>query len=360
MCIALLFEYAAGVRLAQSLLPTLHCICPVDTHVQSNPLLAALEPEPFMSSRTEYALAIDIGGTKIATALINRQSGIVHRNRYVTHIELGAPGILRTVIDGGREMLDVAARYGLAVGAIGIGSAGQVDVKLGQISYASENLPGWSGLPLAKEVEDALGLSVFVDNDVNAMALGEQEAGAGRGFEDALYVAIGTGVGGAVVHDGRIRHGATWSAGEICHLVVDIHGSRRCSCGAMGHLEAYTSGPAMALRYKELSGVPDVPDLKRVAALARTGDGHALRAIAEGAQILGISLAGVLNVMDPALLVIGGGVPEIGPLWWEHFENALRANPMPGPARVTLRRAELGTDAALIGAAWLAFHSLSG
>lgn len=311
-----------------------------------------------MSSLNDYALAIDIGGTKIATALINRQSGIVHRHRHATHPELGAPGILRTVIDAGRELLDTAARYGLTVGAIGIGSAGQVNVDLGQISYASDNLPGWSGLPLAKEVEDALGLPVFVDNDVNAMALGEQHAGAGRGFNDALYVAVGTGVGGAVVHEGKIWHGATWSAGEICHLVVDIHGSRRCSCGAVGHLEAYTSGPAMALRYKELSGVSAVPDLKRVAVLARSGDGHALRAIAEGAQVLGTSLAGLLNVMDPALLVIGGGVPEIGPLWWDHFEDALRANPMPGPARIALRRAELGTDAVLVGAAWLAFHSI--
>ncbi len=311
-----------------------------------------------MSPTNDYALAIDIGGTKIAAALINRQSGIVHRNRHATHPELGAPGILHTVIDAGRQLLDTAARYGLAVSAIGIGTAGQVNVNLGQISYASDNLPGWSGLPLAQQVEDALGLPVYVDNDVNAMALGEQHAGAGRGYDEALYVAIGTGVGGAVVRDGKIWHGSTWSAGEICHLVVDIHGKRRCSCGAMGHLEAYTCGPAMALRYKELSGVPAVPDLKRVAALARTGDGHALRAIAEGAQILGVSLAGVLNVIDPALLVIGGGVPEIGPLWWDHFESALRANPMPGPARVALRRAELGTDAVVVGAAWLAFNGL--
>ncbi len=213
-------------------------------------------------------------------------------------------------------------------------------------------------MPLANEVETSLKLPTFVDNDVNAVALGEHHFGAGRGYQAALYVAIGTGVGGALVQDGKIWRGATWSAGEICHLVVDYDGTRRCSCGATGHLEAYTSGPAMTQRYRELSGLRQQVDLKAIAAYARQGDSHALTAIAEGAQILGIALGGVLNIFDPEVLVIGGGVPEMGDLWWRHFETALRNNPMPGPANVHLRPAELGTDAALAGAAWLAFNSI--
>jgi glucokinase len=214
-------------------------------------------------------------------------------------------------------------------------------------------------LHLGAEVEDALKLPTFVDNDVNAVALGEHHFGAGRGYDAALYVAVGTGVGGALVLDGKIWRGSTWSAGEICHLVIDFDGKRRCSCGATGHLEAYTSGPAMAQRYRELSGTRESPDLKAIAAYARQGDSHALRAIAEGAQILGTTLGGVLNIFDPQLVVIGGGVPEMGDLWWRHFETALRANPMPGPANVHVRPAELGTDAALAGAAWLAFNGLT-
>jgi glucokinase len=113
----------------------------------------------------------------------------------------------------------------------------------------------------------------------------------------------------------------------------------------------------MTQRYRELSGIREPTDLKAVAAFARQGDSHALRAIAEGAQILGTALGGVLNIFDPEVLIIGGGVPEMGEVWWEHFETALRANPMPGPARVKLHHAQLGTDAALAGAAWLAFTS---
>jgi glucokinase len=115
----------------------------------------------------------------------------------------------------------------------------------------------------------------------------------------------------------------------------------------------------MVLRYRELSGSRDAPDLQSIAARARLGDGHAIQAVAEGAKILGTTLAGLLNVLDPELLVIGGGVTELGELWWRHLEAALRANPMPGPAQVALRPAQLGADAVLVGAAWLAFDGLA-
>lgn len=308
-------------------------------------------------SNAEYALAIDVGGTKIAGAIVNRQGAVIRRQVRATRADLGAPAILQTITDVCRELLVTADQFALRIAGVGIGTAGQVNVDLGAISYASDTLPGWSGLPLAGALEDVLHLPMFVDNDVNAMALGEVVYGAGRGYQEALFVAVGTGLGGALVRNGQLWRGATWSAGEICHMVVDFDGARRCSCGAFGHLEAYTSGPAMTLRYREFSG-DRAPDLRAVAQLARQGDAHAIRAIAEGAQILGTALAGLLNVLDPELLVIGGGVPEIGDMWWPHFENALRANPMPGPARVALRPAELGTDAALIGAAWLAFAGL--
>jgi glucokinase len=307
----------------------------------------------------DYALAIDIGGTKISAALVNRQGSVVQRQIRPTRADLGAPAILQTVVEAGKELLATAQRFDLSVSAIGIGSAGQVDADNGVITYAAGNLPGWSGLPLADAVRQALGLKVFVDNDVNALALGEHHFGAGRGSREGLYIAVGTGVGGAVIRMGTIWRGATWSAGEICHLVIDFDGGRRCSCGATGHLEAYTCGPAMVQRYRELSNSREATDLESVAERARQGDGHALQAIAEGAKILGTALGGVLNVLDPELVVVGGGVPEVGDLWWRHFEAALRANPMPGPSGITVRPALLGADAVLSGAAWLAFDGLA-
>src|SRR3954468_4413214 len=132
-------------------------------------------PDPL----NDYALAIDIGGTKIAAALVNRQGSIIHRHVRATRTDLGAPAILHSTREAGREMLNTAARFGLQVKGIGIGTGGQVDVVRGSISYASDTLPGWSGLPLANEVENALKLPTYVDNDVNAVALGEHHYGAG-------------------------------------------------------------------------------------------------------------------------------------------------------------------------------------
>lgn len=311
-----------------------------------------------LSHPSDYVLAVDIGGTKIAAGLVNRSGSVVQKRVRATRADLGAASILQTVIELGKELLERANRFGLPVVAVGIGSAGQVNTDLGAITYASANLPGWSGLHLSEEVRRGLGLETVVDNDVNALALGEHHYGAGRGFQEVLYLAVGTGLGGALVRGGKIWRGSTWSAGEICHLVIDIDGTRRCSCGATGHLEAYTCGPAIVQRYRELSSRRDQFDLKQVADAARQGDGHARHAIAEGATILGTALGGLLNVLDPQLVVIGGGVPEIGDLWWSHLENALRANPMPGPAQIALRPAELGVDAVLSGAAWLAFDRL--
>jgi len=162
----------------------------------------------------DYTLAIDIGGTKIAAALVNRQGAVIHRHILATRADLGAPAILQTTREAGREMLNTANRYNLQVIAIGIGTGGQVDVDRGRIAYASDTLPGWSGLPLANEIESSLKLPTFVDNDVNAVALGEHHFGAGRGYQAALYVAIGTGVGGALVQGGKIWRGATWSAAK--------------------------------------------------------------------------------------------------------------------------------------------------
>ena len=307
-----------------------------------------------------FALGVDIGGTKIAAAVVDYDGVVQSRHAVATPVAGGAAAVLAASLDLSRRVLDWAAATGIDITAVGVGSAGEVDTGRGVVTYASDNLPGWAGLALAAEFAAATGLPAVVDNDVNALALGESRFGAGRGFRDVLYVAVGTGIGGALVLDGRLRRGANWAAGEICHLVAAWDGDRACSCGRRGHLEAYASGPAMAERYAALAGLTEPPDLRVVAARAQAGDLVARRAIAEGAEILGITLGGLLNVLDPQALVIGGGVAELDDLWWGPLEAALRANPLPGPAKIALRRAQLGVDAVLIGAAWLALQEKAG
>ena len=144
-------------------------------------------------------------------------------------------------------------------------------------------------------------------------------------------MAVGTGVGGALILDGQVWRGRTCTAGEIAHVLVDWQGGRLCNCGQPGHLEAYAAGPAMAARYVELAGGSVACDLREVHALARAGDVQAQAAIAEGATILGKALCGLVDTLDLDAIVIGGGVPALGELWWEPLLATLRANPMPGP-----------------------------
>lgn len=302
------------------------------------------------------ALGMDIGGTKIAAAIVEPGGGISGKVIAPTPGGGGAREILRAAVESGRRVLETARARGTEVAVLGVGTAGHVDHERGNVTYASENLPGWAGVELARQLRTALRLPVSVDNDANTMALGEGRFGAGRGLRDVLYVTVGTGIGGALVLDGRLRRGATWTAGELGHMTVDRDGTRHCSCGRPGHLEAYASGPTIAERYRALTGLDGRHDLRSIAAEARNGDPIANAVIAEGASILGLALGGLLDVIDTQALIVGGGVAELGEVWWSPLEATLRANPMPGPASIRLSSAELGVDAGLIGAAWLALR----
>lgn len=242
---------------------------------------------------------------------------------------------------------------------VGIGTAGQVDVQSGTVVYAVETMPGWTGTPLGAAVRAALGLPVVVDNDVNAMAVGEMVFGAGRGFRSALYAAVGTGVGGALLMNGELWRGVNGSAGELGHILVDWDGDRICNCGSKGHLEAYAAGPAIANTYYRQQRLPESGDLRPVVQAAEAGDPLAQHAIAEGAAIMGAAMAGLAAVVNPEVLILGGGVALLGDLWWGPFEAALRANQMPAAQKMILKQAELGNQAAIIGAAELVWQHTS-
>lgn len=303
---------------------------------------------------SQTAIGIDIGGTKIAAAVVDRAGTTADLRTVPTP---ATPDIIPTAAGLCRELLALAAQRGQDIVGVGVGTAGQVNSQAGQITYAVETLPGWSGTPVAARLGALVNLPVLVENDVRAVAAGEARFGAGRGFQRALFAAVGTGIGGALIAGGRIEAGAHWSAGEVGHTLIDVTGERMCNCGQAGHLEAYASGPAMARRYCRLRGLPEHSDLRAVARLAEQGDPHARAALEEGARIFGLALNGLVSVYDPEVLVIGGGVPEVGALWWTPFEQALRQGNMPAPKQVALRPAEMGWQAALIGAAALALEA---
>jgi len=293
-------------------------------------------------------IGIDIGGTKIAVGLVDDQGTISERHVQPTPAHSG-DAVVAACIEAAKPLLAHQPR------AAGIGTAGQVDTEQGRITFGNGNIKGWTGMPLGTQIGEALGLPVCVENDVNAMAFAEMRMGAGRGFKHALCITVGTGIGGCFILHGRPWPGAHTSGGEVGHLIADLDAP--ASPGMMsGALEKFCSGPALERIYTAESPDSDAaaPTLREIAERAFGGEALAKRVIKQGAARLGRCLGGLLVVLDPELLVVGGGVPNIGPLWWDEMEAALRSTPVPGVQEMALRKAELGVDAVLVGASELA------
>lgn len=307
---------------------------------------------------TRAALALDIGGTKLAAALVTADGQVRGRRQCPTPAAEGPTAVLdaaATLLTGGAAG---AAAAMTPPHALGVAAAGVVDPGTGSVVSAVATLARWAGAQVGPVLSARTGLPTTVDNDVNAMGVAEARLGAARGFPSALFLAVGTGVGGAIVLNGRLWRGATFSAGEIGHIPVALGAGplqdSLCNCGRRGHLEAVASGPAIAARYAQRSGRSDAPSLEAVHALAQDGDRTAIEVIRETGNLLGRALGGLLNVLDVAVVVVGGGVLSLGTHLWDPLVAAARAEARPGPARAIVRRSALGVDAALVGAALLA------
>ncbi|MBZ4015074.1 ROK family protein [Streptomyces purpurogeneiscleroticus] len=295
-------------------------------------------------------LGVDVGGTKIAAGVVSADGALTATLVRPTPAAQGRTAVLDAIAATVRELPGWDGAEGL-----GIGTGGVVDRDRGVVRSANALLPGWAGTRLNEELSARLGLPVAADNDANVFALAEQTYGAGAGCASALYVSVGTGIGGGLVTGGRLLRGAHWTAGEFGHIAVPEAAGRPCNCGRKGHLEAVASGPAITARFRELAGDADVYDLRTVAALADsdTSAEAARTALAEGAGALGRALAGLVNTMDPERVVIGGGVASIGAPFWAPLTETFAAELLPGPAGVRPVPAALGPRAAVIGAAAL-------
>ncbi len=292
------------------------------------------------------SLGIDIGGTKIAAGLVTQEGRVVQTDRRPTPLTGGA-AILDAALSLAQTLMEAAWE---PVTAIGIGTGGQVDAERGVIVSATGLLPGWAGTPVKDAFERAFGLPCSVDNDVNALAAGEARFGAGRGLETVVYLALGTGVGGALLLGGRIHHGATWSGGEFGHLLLTTDPS-----APRKTLEDWASGPGLVQTYRELTGDGGEVTGEAVGEeAARDPEGPAARAVTRTGECLGFGLASLANALDPDLIVIGGGLLAVGDALLDPARRVLRQYALPGPARCPVVPAALGAEAAVIGAASLA------
>lgn len=291
-------------------------------------------------------LALDIGGTKIAAALVVDGS-VVARDAVPTPAREGAASILSAAAEVGSR---VAA--GRAFEAVGVGSAGVID-RAGCVSSATDILAGWAGADVAGALRGRFGVPVTVVNDAHAHAVGEAVAGAGLGRETVLVMALGTGIGGGVVVAGRPLVGAHGAAGHLGHVPAADAAGLVCSCGRDGHLEPLASGTGIAALHRRLGGAPELTG-RDVAEAAAAGDALASETLRRAGSALGTALGGLINVVDPDVAVIAGSVAQAGEAWWEAARQAVRASVLPALEDTPVVPAALGTDAALIGAAHMA------
>lgn len=295
-------------------------------------------------------LGIDIGGTKTAVAVFDEHDAVLARATAATPARNGAAAVVAGVLELAARVLAEPAAVGARLVAIGVGTAGVVSPDGRSIAAATEALPGWAGTPLATLLEDALSAPTSLIGDVQAFLAGELAAGAALGARGAVGVMAGTGIGGAIAVEGVVVRGRHGAAGHIGHLPVAAAEGHRCPCGARGHVEAVASGPAMTALLRREPAHAGVRDLRAVAAAAAGGDEAARAVLRRGGEALGAALAGVVNTVDPDVVVLAGGVLDAGP-WYEAALRAeLSALALPLLSGTRVVRAALGADAVLLGA----------
>lgn len=299
-------------------------------------------------------VAADIGGTKIrAGAVAEGVPECVHE--VPTPASEGAVAVLDRVCDIVSAVVEEARAELTEKPALGVGAAGVIDPETGRVLSATEAIQGWAGTHLKAELEKRLTMPVRVINDVHAHALGEANSGAARGTRSSLLAAAGTGIGGGLIAHGCLVSGRHAAAGHIGHMPVASAHGLPCPCGGEGHVEAIASGPAVLSAYRR-SGGGHVLSTRELASRARAGDVLARTTFAESGRALGSLLGGLANVLSPEVIVVGGGLAETDELWWPYLRTSYEDELIPAVRGLPLRAAELGGDAALVGAATLWTH----
>ncbi|MFD7531699.1 ROK family protein [Streptomyces sp. NPDC059849] len=300
---------------------------------------------------TDLVAALDIGGTKIAAALVDGGGSLLVRAQRPTPAREGAETVMGAVTEVLAE-LSGSPLWGRAT-AVGIGSAGPVDASAGTVSPV--NVPGWRDFPLVERVGKAVGgLPVELVGDGVAMTAAEHWLGAARGYDNALCMVVSTGVGGGLVLGGKLHPGPTGNAGHIGHVCVDLDGDP-CPCGSRGCVERIASGPNIARRALEAGWRPG-PDgdasAAAVAAAARAGDRIAVASFERAAQALAAGIAATATLVEIDIAVIGGGVAGAGDILFTPLRRALRQYAtLSFVRRIEVAPAVMGTDAGLVGAA---------
>jgi len=312
----------------------------------------------------KVAIGVDIGGSSIKLGVVSPGGKIILRDSFLTvH---GREKLLKVLLGRIRGLKREAERRKLKVAGVGVGAPGPIHIGKGLV-YFFPNIPGWKNVPLKKLLERRLGLPVRLDNDANVMALAEFCYGAGRGATNLIALTLGTGVGGGLVINRKLFRGPRFSAAEIGHLAVNENGPR-CSCGSHGCLETYVGSGYFIREVRRRLGAGRKSILRQwirqkkilsprlVAQAAKQGDRFSQEIWRETGEHLGTALAGLVNILNPDTIVLGGGIAQNRHLLFDAVTRTIRKKAFPIASRsVKVMPAALGVDAGVIGAASLIF-----
>ena len=297
-----------------------------------------------------FKVGIDLGATRIKMALVDGRGRVSHRREVGTPFYAKKSQIIDSLVRNIAYILRTSSTNKKDVAGVGIGVPGPVDSKKGFVRYFP-NIKGWNNVPLKAILQRRLGLKVVLDNDVNAMTLAEHKFGAGRGAANLICITLGTGVGGGIIIDGRLYRGSTMCAGEIGHIPINEKGPR-CNCRGIACLERYVGNRYVLGRARRILGKGIT--LERIDELAKEGNKKALGIWQDVGNKLGVALTGAVNLLNPDMIIVGGGVSKAGELVLTPMRKTLKARAMKDQAaHVKIVRARLGGNAGIIGASLL-------
>lgn len=312
---------------------------------------------------TTYHIGIDLGGTNIKLAVVDRTGQIINHLVVPTHADEGHDAVIDRMIAHAKELMAHVPPDGTVVSA-GVAVPGVIDMEAGVTKFLT-NFPGhWPDVPVGPRISQAIGLPVFLINDVRAFTLAELTLGAAKGVTTGLCFAIGTGIGGGVIAHGKVNFGLGGAGGELGHIIVDPAGPR-CNCGNRGCAEAFASGPAVvgeALRRIVQGATTSLrdaidDDLNRMTPSiieqeAEKGDAVAVEVLETAGFYLGIAIASAIAALAPEVVIIGGGNVKPGGVFWRAIEDTARSHShVTEIERIAFRPPELGYDAGVVGAA---------
>ncbi len=306
---------------------------------------------------TELVIGLDVGGTRMSGALMNRDGEVLRLIRVGTDPNAGAEGGFAQIWQMAQDLIRYAQEAGGRVASIGIGFGGPVNFETGTV-YLSHHVAGWENFPLARRLFEHAALPVAVDNDANAGTLGEWRFGAGRGGGDIVYINIGTGIGGGLVSGGRMVRGWKNLAGEIGHMTVRPDGPI-CTCGRRGCLEALASGSAIGREGSARLGRSISSE--EVFSMAQMGNVIAQQVLAEATDALAFAIGACVNLVNPKKVILGGGVSEAPEEFLiQPVRDKLPRYVLPESlSGLEIVRAQLGYDAGVYGACALALEVLT-